>query len=361
MPGDRDEKTEAPTPRRRTEARQKGQVARSQDLVVAVVLLAGFIGVRFFGPGLWNALLWTMRAGLSPESPWDLEASLPFVGAMLTHIGFRLLPLLLLIALAAVVVLFAQVGPLWTLDPLTPKLSKLNPLNGFRRLFSAASLLSALMNVVKSATVATIAALSLSGAAASIVFAFTLPHQEIFLLGAGLTFRLGMTLSVAFFILALLDYAMQRYRHERSLRMTKEEVKDELRSMEGDPAIKRRRRQLQLQLVAHRLRAEVPTADVVVANPTHYSVAIRYDTESMHAPKVVASGVDEIAIRIRQIAKESGVPIVERRALAKALYESVNVGQHIPERFYRAIAEVLAYVYELTGRRREMVAAAGGT
>ena len=163
-------------------------------------------------------------------------------------------------------------------------------------------------------------------------------------------FELCMQLSAALLVLALLDLAWQRYRHERDLRMTKEEVKDEMRSMEGDPAVKRRRRQLQLQLAMQRLQRDVPTADVVVTNPTHVAVAIGYDVETMAAPKVVAKGADHIAIRIRQIAAQHGIPIVERKPLARALFEAVDVGQYIPEKFYKAIAEILAYVYELTGR-----------
>lgn len=353
MAGDQEARTEAPTPRRRSEARQRGQVARSHDLVVAVVLLAGFVGVYLFGPGLWFALLLTMRTGLTPGEPWGLEETLPFAAAVLREVFLKTLPLLLMVVLAAGAVLYAQVGPLWTWEPLTPNFNKLNPIYGLRRLASAGSLLSALTNLAKSAAVVAVAFALLSGAAASIVFAFTLGHFEMFLLGANLTFRLGLTLSVVFLLLAILDFGLQRFRHERSLRMTKEEVKDELRSMEGDPAIKRRRRQVQLQLAAQRLRRDVPQADVVVANPTHYSVAIRYDSETMAAPKVIAKGVDEVAIRIRQLAKEFGIPVVERRALARALYESVEVGHFIPERFYAAIAEILAYVYELTGRWRE--------
>ena len=168
-------------------------------------------------------------------------------------------------------------------------------------------------------------------------------------------FELGIKLAAALIILALLDYAWQRYKHERDLRMTKEEVKDEMRSMEGDPNIKRRRRQVQLQIAMQRLQKDVPTADVVVTNPTHIAVAVRYDTETMIAPRVVAKGADYMALRIRQIASEFGIPIVEKKPLARALYESVEPGDYIPERFYRAIAEILAYVYELTGRTPKKV------
>jgi len=168
-------------------------------------------------------------------------------------------------------------------------------------------------------------------------------------------FKLGIRLSAALLVLALLDVAWQRYKHERDLRMTKEEVKDELRSMEGDPQVKQRRRQVQLQLAIQRIRRDVPTADVVVTNPTHFAVAIRYDATAMVAPKVVAKGADHLALRIRQVAQEFGIPIVERAPLARALYADVEVGDNIPERFYRVVAEILAYVYELTGRTSGLV------
>jgi len=245
----------------------------------------------------------------------------------------------------------AQVGLLLTWYPLLPSLSKINPLSGLKRLFSIRSVMLAVTSFGKLLVVALVAYLTLSGSAAAIIHAFTFGFRDVFTLGSTLMFRLGMRLAVALLILAILDFAWQRYRHERDLRMTKEEVKDELRSMEGDPHIKRRRREVQLQLIIQRLRKDVPTADVVVTNPTHVAVAIRYDAEAMIAPKVVIKGADRIALRIRQIAAEFGVPIVERPPLARALYESVEVGEYVPERLYRAIAEILAYVYELTGRR----------
>ena len=159
-----------------------------------------------------------------------------------------------------------------------------------------------------------------------------------------------MRLGVVLLILALLDYAWQRHRHERDLRMTKQEVKDELRSMEGSPEVRRRQRQVQLQLATQRLRRDVPTADVVVTNPPHVAVAIAYEVETMLAPKVVAKGAAEVALRKRQIAAEFDIPVVERPPLARALFDAVDVGAYVPERLYRAIAEILAYVYELTGR-----------
>ena len=345
-----DDKTESPTPRRRMEARSKGQIAKSHDLTSAVLLLAAFGGLYFFGPPLCQMLTAMIVAALSGDTPDSLSALRLLASAMGLQLGRHLLPLLGGLFLVALVVLFAQVGWLFTWQPLMPSLNKVNPLTGITRLFSARSVMMAVINLVRLLFVGGVAYLTLSGSAAAVLSATSLGFQDIIVLSATLTFELGMKLAAALLILALVDYLWQRNRHERDLRMTKEEVKDELRSMEGDPHIKRRRRQLQLQLALQRLRKDVPTADVIVTNPTHYAVAIKYDSDSMEAPRVVAKGADYVALRIRQLASELGIPTVERKPLAKALYETVEVGQYIPEKFYRAVAEILAYIYELTGR-----------
>ncbi len=345
-----DERTEPPTPRRRNEARAKGQVARSQDLTAAVLLLAGFLALALLGPSIWHSMLAVMRTGLEPKLPASIDEVLPFAAAAAVEMFRRLAPYLLILLFTGFAVMYAQVGPLLTLQPLTPTLSKLSPLRGIQRLFSIRSVMTAVMNLGKLFVVGLVAYLVIAGSAPAILFAFTLDFTDLFWLGAHIVFRLALALTGAFLLLALLDLAWQRYRHERDLRMTKEEVKDELRSMEGDPAIKRRRRQIQLQLAMQRLKKDVPEADVVVTNPTHVAVAIRYDSETMSAPQVVAKGADRIALRIREIAAVHGIPIVERKPLARALFDTVEVGQYIPERFYRAIAEILAYVYELAGR-----------
>jgi flagellar biosynthetic protein FlhB len=346
-----DDRTEPATPRRRQEARAKGQVARSHDLTTAVQLLAAFTGLYLIGPSFCQALMGMIAASLSMDSPPHDLGTVRFLavesGAALARMLLPLLACLLLIALAA---LLAQVGPLLTLQPLAPSFAKVSPLKGILRLFSARSAMTAATSLLKLIFVGGVGYFTLQGSAPLVLGASGLAFEDIVVLCATLTFELGMKLAAALLVLALVDVLWQRHRHERDLRMTKEEVKDELRSMEGDPHIKRRRRQLQLQLAMQRLRKDVPTADVVVTNPTHYAVAIKYDSETMAAPKVVAKGADYVAIRIRQIAAERGIPMVERKPLARALYETVEVGHPIPEKFYRAVAEILAYIYELTGR-----------
>lgn len=350
MAADFGERTEPASPRRRQEARSRGQVARSLDLVAAVLLLVGFIALDVWGVSIWQGMQGMMRSGLSMAVPWDLNDGLTFAAAAGADVFKRLLPFLITLMVAAAIALFAQVGPLLTLKPISPNFTKLNPISGLQRLLSGGSAVTLLMNLAKLGLVIGVVYAVVGGRVASIIYSGSLNCIDLLVFGAQFTFRLGVTLAALFVLLAILDYVWQRYRNERSLRMTKEEVKDELRSMEGDPAIKRRRRQLQLQLVAQRLKKDVPKADVVITNPTHVSVAVAYDGDTMPAPKVIAKGADEMALRIREIARGAGVPIVERKPLARALFESVEVNQYIPERFYQAIAEILAYVYELTGR-----------
>ena len=351
MAEDKDAKTEPPTARRRTEARNNGQVARSQDLSASVLLIGGLVFLRYIGPDMWNRLLAIYRTAFFSEQAGDRNQLIPLATAAAIEMFKMLAPFMALMVVLTVVVTYAQVGLLWTLKPLVPNLKKLNPITGFGRIFSAKSLVQLVQNLGKLAVVFVVFYLVVKGMLDEIVFALSLDYAATFGLAAQLVFRLGIALGVVLFILALFDFAYQRYRHEKDLKMTKEEVKDEMRSMEGDPVVKRRRRELQMQLAVQRLRKAVPQADVVVTNPTHVAVAIRYDAKTMGAPKVTAKGADHMALRIRQIAAAAGVPIMERPPLARMLYENVEVGREIPERFYQAIAEILAYVYELTGRK----------
>ncbi len=350
MPGYADDRTEPPTPRRREEARRKGQIARSHELPASALLLAGFLVLALLGPKLAAALLGMVRAGLRIDEVVRVDEVLLFSSALLWECVKRVAPILLVLLAVALVTVLVQVGLLFTWQPLMPSLAKINPLAGLQRLFSMRGAMHAATSFVKLLVVAAVAYFTLWGSGAAVLAALMIEEQTFPALAGALTLKLALRLGAALFVLSLFDYAWQRFRHERDLRMTKEEVKDELRSMEGDPHVKRRRRDLQWQLALQRLRKEVPKADVVVTNPTHVAVALRYQAEEMPAPQVIAKGADYAALRIRQIATEFGIPIVERPPLARAVYEAVDVGQYIPERLYKAIAEVLAYVYELTGR-----------
>jgi flagellar biosynthesis protein FlhB len=212
------------------------------------------------------------------------------------------------------------------------------------------------MMLLKMVLVSWAAYSAVAGRLGSIVQVQQLAFMQIFALGADVIFSIALRIGIVLLVLAVLDYIVQRFNIERQLRMSKTEVKEEMKSMEGDPKVKMRRRQIAMQRARDRLKKEVPTADVIITNPTHFAVALKYDAAAMHAPRVVAKGADLMARRIRELAAEHGIPIVERATLARAIYRLVDVGQEIPEQFYAAIAEILAYVYELSGKAKRKAA-----
>lgn len=358
MAHDAGDRTEAPTPRRRTEARERGQVARSTDLSSAILLLGGILVLRGVGPRLMAALEEAMRQHLAMSdarsaSRLDFVPILMAAGmSVLAALGPVLVGLLVL-SLASNIL---QVGFLFTTTPLEPSLNRLNPLAGLGRVFTVRTLMQLAMNVVKLVLVVAVAWGSLQARMGQILVAMDTGGWQQAALLAQVGYDLAIRLALVLLVIGLLDYAWQRWRLEKDLRMTKEEVREELRRMEGDPLIKQRRRKMQFVQLMQQIKKHVPKADVVVTNPTELAVAIQYEAGEMRAPKVVAKGQDYIAQKIREIAAAHGVPIVERKPLAQALYKMVDVGQEIPEHLYQAIAEVLAYVYQLSGKAKKPAA-----
>lgn len=356
MAEDSGEKTEAPTPRRRQEARDRGNVARSTDLTAAVIIISAMMMMSWYGDGVVRALRTLMTEMFGRE--WLVDSGTDLIGIMalraLVTVATAMAPLLLGIMLAAVLVNMAQVGLLFTPKRLALKGSALNPMKGLKRIFGRGNgLVSFLMNLTKLVLVSWIAYATIMGRMDRILAIHQLAFIQIFGLAASIIFTVALRIGLVLFVLALIDYAYQRWRNEKQLKMSKQEVKDEMRRMEGDPQIKQRRRQIALHQARQRIRSEVPTADVVVTNPTEFAVALKYDNESMHAPRVVAKGHGYVAQMIRQVAIENGIPILERKPLARALYKLCEVGQEIPEQFYAAVAEILAYVYELNGNLKQ--------
>ena len=359
MAEDLGDKTEAPTPRRRQEAREQGQIARSQDLSSAALLVGAMVLLKSFGDDVVGALRALVAEALSARtlddrSPWT--ALDPF-RSPLVQFAKSLAPLLVGVALLVVAVNLAQVG--WAFNPrrLRPNPGALNPFKGIGRLFGKGrSPAQAVMGALKLVLVTTVAYSALHGRLADVVLAQQTGYLQILGLAAGIVYSIGLRVGIVLLLLAVLDYALQRYRVEKQLKMTKQEVKEEMRRMEGDPRIKQRRRQVAMQIAGQRLRRDVPTADVIVTNPTEFAVALKYDNGTMYAPRVIAKGRGATARRIREIAIASGVPILERKPLARALFKLVEVGQDIPEQFYAAVAEILAYVYELSGKSRPRAA-----
>jgi flagellar biosynthetic protein FlhB len=360
MPEDFGDKTEAPTPRRRMDAREQGNIARSPDIVAAALLLGVMYGLSVTGPSLVNALRALMTLVLSGETLSDHSAGqLPTIClAAVKAVGVALAPLLLIAMGLAIVSNVLQVGLFFSVRRLQPSLAALNPFKGLNKLIGGGQgPAHLLINVAKVTLIALVAYSAIHARLPQILKSQELGFAQIFALGATTVYSVAVRVGILLLLLAIFDYAYQRWRVERSLKMTKQEVKEEMRRMEGDPQIKQRRRQIAMQRVIQRMKRDVPTADVVVTNPTHFAVALKYD-EGATAPKVVAKGTDLLALRIREIALASGVPIVERPPLARSLYKLVEVGQEIPEQFYSAVAEILAYVYELSGKSMSARAAA---
>jgi flagellar biosynthetic protein FlhB len=355
MAEDLGDKTEAPTPRKRQEARQQGNVAKSRDIPAALLLLGVLVLLNWFGLGLMEAMRQVMERMLGAElSRADMGSLGSSIVASALAIAGAMAPFLIGVVVIVMVGNILQVGLLFTPKRLKPRFSTLSPLKGLKKIFGKGQAFVLLaMNLIKLVLIVLVAYSALHGRLEQIVMAQELAFTQVFGLAAEIIWSIGIRIGLLLLVLSLLDYAYQKWKTERELKMTKQQVKDEMRRMDGDPQIKQRRRQVARQLAEQRARMDVPRADVVVTNPTHFAVALRYDPDSMHAPKVVAKGQDYMAMRIREIAVLHGIPILERAPLARALYRMVEVGQEIPEEFYAAIAEILAYVYELTGKAKQ--------
>lgn len=351
-----EEKTEQPTGKRLSEARKKGNVARSRDLSAAVVLLAGLASLSIWGPALSRKLMEMFKVSLSQLHPGIVgvnQISSIFMGFSLT-LGGLLTPIFLTLSVAAVVGNYAQVGKLFSTERISPDLSRLQFFKGFKRFFSPNSLVELLKSMAKMSLIGLVAYFSVKRELPGMLPLLDQEVGQVLLHMSGTAFRVCTRVLIALLLLGAFDFFYQRYRHLKDLRMTKQEVKDEMRQVEGDPKVKARIRSLMRQMATKRMMTEVPTADVVITNPTHIAVALKYDSTTMVAPQVVAKGRGFIALKIIALAQEAGVPRVENRPLARSLYRIVEVGKGIPTSLYRAVAEVLAYIYRLRG------AAAGG-
>lgn len=346
------QKTEEPTERRLQESRDKGQVARSKELNTMLSLMAAAIGMVFLGDGLMRDLFRLVEDGLtfSAVDVNDTSFLLGQIAATIRSGVIAIVPLLILLTISAFIGPVAMGGWSFSTEALAPKLDKIDPLKGLVRMVSLKSLMELIKAVFKFLLVAT---------AATLIIYFSV--QE--LVGLGLmtvqasTANAGSMLLWAFIgysavliFIASIDVPFQAWQHKEQLKMTKQEVKDELKDTEGRPEVKGLVRKLQKEMSDRRMMDAVPSADVIITNPTHYAVALQYDTEGESAPIVVAKGEDFMALKIREVAAEHAVPIFEAPALARALYGMVKVNQEIPASLYKAVAQVLAYIFQLKER-----------
>ena len=350
----REDRTEKATPRHRKRARERGQVARSADLSGSVVLVAGLLVVSLTAPAIADSGGAAFRAILAeiarPGRATTAAGLDELMHVALTTIEITVGPIAGACFLAALVSGAAQVGGRPTPQALKPDFRRINPANGLRNLLGPNLLFDTLKAVVKVAVVGAVAALTLLPGMKALAGLVGVPPGALASIAGHRALGVAQHAAFAYILIGLVDYAWRRLRNERQLRMTKQEVKDEVRQYGVSAEVKAALRRRQLQVMRARMMAAVPTADVVVTNPTHFAVALRYDG-SRGAPEVVAKGQDLIAVQIRRIAEESDVPVLSDPPLARALHSSTEVGQVIPEELYVAVARVLAFVYRVAGRR----------
>jgi flagellar biosynthetic protein FlhB len=349
MPDSSAERTEKATPKRREEARQKGNVARSIEVNSALVLFTGTILLALMAHSLFGNLSALMRDVFVHIAEFELNpTNIPHYAAMVFLFLVRVIgPLILAVLVVGVAANVFQFGFLLTGEPLKPDLKKINPVNGFKRMFSLRSIVELAKGIIKVIIVGLVIYVTLRNAAEQFLPLMDQEIGQIIGFLGSIMLKIALRASIALIILAALDYGYQRWDYERSLRMTKEEVKEELREHEGDPLVKGRIRSIQREIARRRMMSEVPKADVVITNPVHYAVALKYVAEEMSAPTVVAKGARKLAEKIKELARENDVPIVEDPPLARMLYKSCEVGEEIPVDLYQSVAEILAYVYQL--------------
>ncbi len=348
------DRTEKPTPKRREEARKEGQVARSADLNAALILLSALGVLAVVGPSIFHRLEEVVATGLARAGSPD-EAGPQALSGLAGWFGLAFVrtvaPIALTVALAALLANVAQVRLRLTPKAAAPSLRGLNPLKGVKRVFGPNGLFEGMKATVKTAIIAVFAFLAVGPSLPQLAALVGMPPAELLPRLGGTVLSIGLRVGAAFFVVALVDYLYQRWRHERSLRMSRDEIKREARQHDVSPEVRGAMRRRAREQARKRMLADVPTADVVVTNPTHFAVALRYDG-SVPAPEVVAKGADLVAAAIRRIAEEHGVPVLRNPPLARTLHEQVEVGEMIPEELYAAVAEVLAFVYRTAGRRR---------
>lgn len=346
--GSDQEKTEEPTAKRLDDARKKGQIARSKELGTTGVLVASAASLLIFGGDLGVALMdvMTQQFSLDRDDAFDTTKMFGVFGSILGHIAMPIIGIFAVVLVAAFVANSLLGGINFSWQAMAPKPSKMSPLKGFKRMFGPQAAMELFKSVLKVAVVAGVSIWLINIFINDILF---LSMQDLPNNTYDATELLGwifMGLCCSTIVISIVDVPFQKWNHTKQLKMTKQEIKDEYKNTEGNPEIKGRIRQQQREISQRKMMSEVPNADVVVTNPTHYSVAIKYDTNKSNAPYVVAKGADTIAMHIRKIAKEKDVPIIETPLLTRSIYYTTDINQEIPEQLFIAVAQVLAFVYQ---------------
>lgn len=345
-------KTEKPTPRRLSEARKKGQVAKSVEATTAVTFITALVMLKIYGRGILGSLKSFVEHMIVTSSTFDLNIhdALALRIEVLTKMLSIVAPFFIAFFVVAVAINVAQVGFNLTFTPLVPSFTKFNPITGLAKMFSK----KGLENLSKSLAKLGLVMFVVYGVIKNDIYMFfpLIESEVAFSLFsiANICFKIGIRVALIFFIIAIVDFSWQKYSFLQNMKMSKQEVKDEMKRSEGNPQIKAEMRKRMRQMMRGRMMAAVPEADVVVTNPVHLAVAIKYDATTMDAPEVVAKGARLVAENIKELAKENNIPIIENKPLARSLFQAVEVGDEVPEDLFAAVAEVLTYVYQLTGK-----------
>ncbi len=343
------EKSEQPSGKRLEDARRKGQVATTKELAPIVVLFGGTGMIALWAPTAWRhfqgtSQQWFESIGTFHLTPESLQL---YVYSIVDQIFLPLLPFALMIIALAVTAILLQTGPLWVEHALQPKWEKLNPVNGLKKIVSLRGVVEGIKSLLKVGLISIIVYTIVKDDLESVTLLQSMSVGDAFSTIWGIGLKIILWVGAVMLVLAVADFVYQKWQTTQDLKMTKQETKDESKDVEGDPQVRSRRMSLQRERARQRMMQAVPKADVIITNPTHIAVALRYDSATMESPEVVAKGAGVLAENIKKIARHAGVPIIENRSLARGIYRMVKVGQEIPGDLYRAAAEVLAYVYRL--------------
>ncbi|KJS87503.1 MAG: flagellar biosynthesis protein FlhB [Peptococcaceae bacterium BICA1-8] len=343
------EKTEKATPKKRQEARKKGQVLKSTEINSAIILFAAFLLLRLILPTMLEEVqvyiynLWSQMV----IGSINIETVAPLLNSLVVLFFKLILPLLVLVMLVGIIANLVQVGFLFTTEPLQIKLSRINPLEGFKRIFSKKALAELFKSIGKIGLISYITYSSIKNHVDSFPYLMDMEIIAIIKFLGQILFTILWKVILLLTFLAILDYLYQKYEYETNLKMSKQEIKDEYKNIEGDPQVKAKIKEKQRQMAMSRMMQEVPYADVIITNPTHFAVALKYETQTMDAPMVVAKGQDLVALRIKELAHKNGVVTVENKPLAQVLFYNVDINEQVPEDMFQTVAEILAFVYRL--------------
>jgi flagellar biosynthetic protein FlhB len=349
---DAQEKTEPATPRKREEVRKKGQVAKSSEVSTALILLLVFILLYFIGEWMVTRFEALYIKSLTHYINQELSTSFiqVFFQALTMEAFMIATPVMAMALVAGLLGNYIQVGFLFSTEQLKVRLERIDPIKGFKRIFSLRSLVELIKSIFKIILIGSVVIVLLMIQREELFQLARMPLRQSLALIAKYTFQVGLAVGMVLLVLSFLDYLYQRYEFEKNIRMSKQELKEEHKRTEGDPLIRSKIKERQRQMAMRRMMQQVPLADVIVTNPTHYAVALKYDAKRMSAPQVIAKGTGYVALKIKALAEEHRIPMVENKPLARSLYDQVEVGEEIPEHMFEAVAEVLAYVYRLKGK-----------